>query len=80
MGMANAKMVEGIAGTVRMTDGTRRDAYKNTYNVVIFAEDGTFKTVQDVRIEFRLFGNINNVRGNGWRKTTKKQADTFIAD
>lgn len=80
MGMANAKAVESIPGTVTMTDGTLRDAYKNTYNVVIFANDGSFKTVQDVRIEFRLFGNINNTRGNGWRKTSAKQASTFTAN
>lgn len=72
------KAIESIAGTVLMSDGSRRVAYRNTYNQVVFSTDGTtFKTVKDVRIEFELDTNANARAGRHYRKTTAKQAATF---
>lgn len=50
-------------GTVRMSDGTTREARRH--------EDGT--------VQFATFGNANSARGHGWRKATAKQAETFSA-
>lgn len=71
------RLTESVQGEVRMADGTQREAYRNTYQDTEFHADGSFSATEETRIEFKLFGNINNTRGNGWRKASTKQADTF---
>jgi len=72
------KLMESIKGTVEMADGTSREAYRNTYRHMVQVDGGaSMREVTETRIEFRLFGNINNRRGNGWRKASDKQAGTF---
>jgi hypothetical protein len=72
------KLIESVAGTVTMADGTRRTAHRNTYKVTTFSADGTTATnAEEVRIEFVLFTNANAVRGPRYRKTTPDQAATF---
>jgi hypothetical protein len=73
------KVVESVTGTVLMSDGSRRTAYRNTYNRTVFNADGSFDTVTDVRIEFELLTNANARAGRQYRKTTPKQASTFAA-
>lgn len=50
-----------VTGTVRMADGTNRNARK----------------MPDGRIEFATFANANSTLGKAWRKATSAQADTF---
>jgi hypothetical protein len=73
------RQTESIQGNVTMADGTRREAYRNTYRRMVDVDGGaSMRPVTETRIEFRLFGNINNARGNGWRKASDKQAATFV--
>lgn len=63
-----------------MANGTRRSAFKNTYNVTTFSADGTSAaTAPTVRIEFALFTNAN-AGGRKYRKATDAQAATFEAN
>jgi hypothetical protein len=72
------KLIESVAGTVIMADGTGRLAYRNTYRDIRFSADGaTFTTEEVVRVEFALFTNANAGRTRKFRKTTPKQAATF---
>jgi hypothetical protein len=74
------KLVESVEGTVRMADGTTRPAYRNTYRGTENSADGTtFRKVEDVRIEFKLFTNINLSSTRKWRKASAKQAASFVA-
>jgi hypothetical protein len=73
------KLIESEVGTVAMADGTRRNAYRNTYRVTVFSADGTSASmVEESRIEFSLFVNVN-YSGRKFRKATSKQAVTFEA-
>jgi len=73
-------LIESIAGTVQMADGTTRAACKNTYTLIVFSANGeTFEKKQTTRIEFELFTNINHSLQRRFRKTTAKQADSFKA-
>lgn len=73
------KPIESTAGYVTMADGTQREAYRNTYPVTEFHADGTFTTTSETRIEFLLFTNRANGSGDKFRKTSAKQAATFVA-
>lgn len=78
--MAN-KLMESTVGTVTMSNGTLREAYRNVYKIVQFNADGSVGTpLMDVRIEFLLFTNANATAGRRYRKVTSKQAATFKAD
>jgi hypothetical protein len=81
MGYASSMTrTESIRGNVVMADGTRREAYRNTYRDMVQVDGGiSMREVTEIRVEFRLFGNVNNARGNGWRKASDKQAATFMA-
>lgn len=61
-----------------MSDGARRFACRNTYKVVDFHGDGTFTSREVIIIEFVLDTNANAVRGRRYRKTSEKQAATFL--
>lgn len=71
------KLIESVVGTVTMVDGTQREAYKNTYKVTTFNGDGTVTNIEEIRIEFLLFINVNTSRTRKYRKTSPKQAATF---
>jgi hypothetical protein len=72
--------IESIEGVVTTADGTRRAACKNTYKVTTFSDDGTSATVtEEVRIEFVLFTNAARGGSRRYRRTTAKQAATFVA-
>ncbi len=76
-----SKPIESIAGTVRMADGTRRAAYRNTYKSVTFSADGsTPVSTEEVRIEFLLFTNAARGGSRKYRAATAKQADTFTTE
>lgn len=79
MGMMQ-KPITSSAGTVRMSDGTRRVAYRNTYKVTTCSADGrSAETVEEARIEFLLDTNAAAQRGRKYRKASPKQAGTFVA-
>lgn len=77
--MNTAKLIESVSGWVTMSDGSRREAWKNTYKATVFNADGTFAHVEETRVEFRLDTNANAVQGRRFRKTSPKQAATFAA-
>jgi hypothetical protein len=53
-----------VAGTVRMSNGTRRVA----------------RAVPGAGIQFATFANANANSGRGWRNANIKQAATFVPD
>ena len=73
-------MIQSVAGTVLMADGTRRAACSNTYRSAVEVDGGrSMKMVDETFIEFRLFTNAN-AGGKRYRKASAKQAATFVAD
>jgi hypothetical protein len=72
-------LIDSVEGTVTMTDGTRRAAWKNTYRRMVDVDGGaSMKPVTESRIEFRIFTNANATRGARYRKASDKQAATFV--
>jgi hypothetical protein len=68
------------AGTITLSDGSKRNAWKNTYESMKFSADGsTAEKVTETRIEFEIDANANQ-GGRKYRKVSAKQASTFITD
>jgi hypothetical protein len=72
------KLTSSVKGTVKMADGTRRGACRNTYQATVFDADGGFELQHEERVEFELFTAAG--RRPAYRKTSAKQAATFVAN
>jgi hypothetical protein len=74
-----SKPVDSEAGTIKMTNGEIRHAWRNTYSTMKFSADGrTAETVTEIRIEFLIDSNAARSTGRKFRKANAKQAASFL--